>query len=200
MFSSSLRYSSESQRSRRVAHVGRVRAAASSQTHSCRTGLHRVQTHGSATVGSCVPHGFLHHTRRFFGCGCCCWGRPSHEGAAASSSSSPEQDEEKEDGGRHRSAADAPGRPAVPAAAAEAEDPRRVPASYSDEHWDTKNRPNMRPCANKNCTKQREGTKRCKCKAVAYCSKECQQEDWKSHKAVCKYARKSKTSNVVDQA
>lgn len=42
------------------------------------------------------------------------------------------------------------------------------------------------------CHKQVEVLNRCSaCKSVAYCGKECQKEDWKNHKAVCKAKRKA---------
>ena len=45
------------------------------------------------------------------------------------------------------------------------------------------------------CVCSKEGAKRCsKCKLQYYCSKECQQSDWKNHKAVCREGYSEETS------
>ena len=46
------------------------------------------------------------------------------------------------------------------------------------------------------CSK--EGAKRCsKCKLQYYCSKECQQSDWKNHKAICRKGNSEETSAAM---
>ena len=45
------------------------------------------------------------------------------------------------------------------------------------------------------CVCSKEGAKRCsKCKLQYYCSKECQQSDWKNHKVVCRKGNSEETS------
>ena len=48
------------------------------------------------------------------------------------------------------------------------------------------------------CVCSKEGAKRCsKCKLQYYCSKECQQSDWKNHKAICRKGNSEETSAAM---
>jgi len=50
---------------------------------------------------------------------------------------------------------------------------------------DAKEKSQQKSCSNGKCSKA--GTKRCtSCSQAFYCSKECQKEDWKNHKPICK--------------
>ena len=65
-----------------------------------------------------------------------------------------------------------------------------TPTFHSDNKHD-RNRKACKTCGKLNAelSKEKKKLKTCgKCKKVAYCSKECQKEDWKDHKEDCRLA------------
>ena len=74
-----------------------------------------------------------------------------------------------------------------------------VPSALLTTLQNSLNAPGLRTCALDGCGAREahpEHFKRCAaCRAVVYCSKECQAADWPAHKKACKAARKAKTED-----